>query len=45
VKLRPTDKDRDKIAQLDEGEWSSIPPAFAQAIDERYAAFVRRRAT
>jgi hypothetical protein len=38
-------QDRDKIAQLQEGEWSSIPPAFAQAIDERYAAFVRGRAT
>jgi hypothetical protein len=37
-------QDRDRIAQLHEGEWSSVPSAFAQAIDERYAAFVRRRA-
>jgi hypothetical protein len=38
-------QDREKIAQLHVGEWSSLPPAFAHAIDERYAAFVRRRAT
>ena len=38
-------QDRAKIARLHEDDWSSLPPSFAQAIDERYAAFVRRRAT
>jgi hypothetical protein len=37
--------DREKLARLHEGDWASIPLAFAQALDERYAAYVRGRAT
>lgn len=38
-------EDRAKIARLHEDDWSSLPPAFAPALDERYAAYVRKRAT
>jgi hypothetical protein len=38
-------QDRAKIARLHEDDWSDIQAAFAEAIDERYAAFVGRCAT
>lgn len=38
-------QDRAKIARLHAGDWAGLPSAFALAIDERYAAFVRTRAT
>lgn len=38
-------QDRAKIARLHAGNWAGLPSDFALAIDERYAAFVRTRAT